>query len=100
MHAESRLASAHATHNASKGVDLVYTARGSRSVDQDGGLERGFRDIHVATQHVGVGSSNFELVRQYLLGELWSNVASPCQHYHGREAARKLSMRPNVAGHS
>ena len=73
LHADIRLACAHATSCAVEAVDLMYAAAGARSVYEGGRLERSFRDIHVAMQHIGLASSNFELVGQHLLGH-WTTA--------------------------
>jgi indole-3-acetate monooxygenase len=68
LRASSRLASAHAAQSAAEAVDLMFTAAGTTSIYASSRLERCFRDVHVATQHVGVAPSNIEMVGQYFLG--------------------------------
>jgi alkylation response protein AidB-like acyl-CoA dehydrogenase len=68
QHADVRLAGAYAARSAAGAVDLVYDAAGARAIYADNRLERCFRDIHVLTQHIGVSSSNFEMVGQHMLG--------------------------------
>ncbi len=63
-----RLASAHAAQSAAEAVDLMFNAAGTTSIYTSSRLERCFRDVHVATQHVAVAPSNIEMVGQYFLG--------------------------------
>jgi alkylation response protein AidB-like acyl-CoA dehydrogenase len=66
--ARIRLASAHAAQSAAEAVDLMFNAAGTTAVYVSSRLERCFRDVHVATQHVLVAPSNIEMVGQYCLG--------------------------------
>jgi alkylation response protein AidB-like acyl-CoA dehydrogenase len=66
--ARLRLASAHAAQSAAEAVDLMFNAAGTTAIYASSRLERCFRDVHVATQHVGVAPSNIEMVGQYFLG--------------------------------
>jgi alkylation response protein AidB-like acyl-CoA dehydrogenase len=66
--ARIRLASTHAAQSAAEAVDLMFNAAGTTSIYANSRLERCFRDVHVATQHVAVTSSNIEMVGQYFLG--------------------------------
>ena len=68
LRASIRLASAHAAQSAAEAVDLMFTAAGTTSIYASSRLERCFRDVHVATQHIGVAPSNIEMVGQYFLG--------------------------------
>jgi alkylation response protein AidB-like acyl-CoA dehydrogenase len=68
LRASIRLASTHAAQNAAEAVDLMFNAAGTTAVYASSRLERCFRDVHVATQHVAVAPSNIEMVGQYLLG--------------------------------
>jgi alkylation response protein AidB-like acyl-CoA dehydrogenase len=68
LRASIRLASAHAAQNAAEAVDLMFNAAGTTATYTSSRLERCFRDVHVATQHVAVAPSNIEMVGQYLLG--------------------------------
>lgn len=63
-----RLAGAHAAENAAAAVDLMFNAAGTSGVFASSRLDRCFRDVHVATQHINVAPSNIEMVGQYLLG--------------------------------
>jgi alkylation response protein AidB-like acyl-CoA dehydrogenase len=68
LRASIRLASAHAAQSAAEAVDLMFNAAGTTSIYASSRLERCFRDVHVATQHVAVAPSNIEMVGQYFLG--------------------------------
>lgn len=48
---EARMAIPHAMRTAVEVVDLLFHAGGTRAVYEKGGLERRFRDVHVAAQH-------------------------------------------------
>ncbi|HEY2514188.1 MAG TPA: acyl-CoA dehydrogenase family protein [Polyangiaceae bacterium] len=63
-----RLAGAHAAENAAAAVDLMFNAAGTSGVYTSSRLERCFRDVHVANQHVNVAPSNIEMVGQHQLG--------------------------------
>jgi alkylation response protein AidB-like acyl-CoA dehydrogenase len=66
--ARIRLASAHAAQSAAEAVDLMFNAAGTTAIYVSSRLERCFRDVHVATQHVLMAPSNIEMVGQYCLG--------------------------------
>jgi alkylation response protein AidB-like acyl-CoA dehydrogenase len=63
-----RAAAVHATSEAASAVDLVYDAAGASAIYQKSPLQRHFRDVHVATQHVMVASSAAVLAGRVLLG--------------------------------
>ena len=63
-----RLATTHATRESAGAVDRMYTLAGGSSVYQSSPLQRIFRDVHVATQHMMVSSSTLELTGRLLLG--------------------------------
>ena len=63
-----RLATTHATQASAVAVDRMYTLAGGSSVYQRSPLQRIFRDVHVATQHMMVSPSTFELTGRLLLG--------------------------------
>jgi indole-3-acetate monooxygenase len=63
-----RLATTHATNAAVQAVDAVYTLAGGTSVYETSALQRRFRDVHVATQHIMVGPSTLETIGRLLLG--------------------------------
>jgi indole-3-acetate monooxygenase len=65
---EMRLAAGHATTSAARAVDLAYGAAGGSSIYASSPLQRAFRDVHVATQHVMVGPVIQELCGKVLAG--------------------------------
>jgi len=63
-----RLATTHATRACADAVDLMYALGGGTSVYQRSPLQRIFRDVHVATQHMMVSPATLELTGRLLLG--------------------------------
>ena len=63
-----RLATTHATHACAEAVDRMYGLGGGTSVYRRSPLQRIFRDVHVATQHMMVAPSTLELTGRLLLG--------------------------------
>lgn len=63
-----RLATTHATHTSAQAVDLMYHLAGGTSVYRNSPLQRIFRDVHVATQHMMVSTGTLELTGRLLLG--------------------------------
>jgi alkylation response protein AidB-like acyl-CoA dehydrogenase len=66
--AQLRLAATHATRTAADVVDRMYDAGGGTSVYATSRLQRDFRDIHAATQHMVVAPATYELAGRILLG--------------------------------
>jgi indole-3-acetate monooxygenase len=66
--ARGQLASAHAAQSAAEAVDLMFNTAGTTSIYASSRLERCFRDVHVAAQHIAVAPSNIEMAGQYFLG--------------------------------
>lgn len=67
--ADVRLAAVHAAQSAIQTVDLMYELGGGASLFQNGRLERCFRDVHAAGQHVAVRPlSNLEPIGRVLFG--------------------------------
>ena len=64
-----RLACTHAVHTAAAVVDRVYTLAGGGAIFQTSPLQRALRNIHVATQHMMVGESTWELTGRLLLDQ-------------------------------
>ncbi len=63
-----RLATTHATRAAAKAVDLMYNLGGGTSVYETSKLQRCFRDVHVATQHMLVSTPTLELTGKLFMG--------------------------------
>jgi alkylation response protein AidB-like acyl-CoA dehydrogenase len=66
--ARVRLAGANAADSAVRAVDLMYSAGGTTSIEEDFPLSRIFRDVHVIAQHVTVGPVYYEYIGKALLG--------------------------------
>jgi alkylation response protein AidB-like acyl-CoA dehydrogenase len=63
-----RLATTHATRACAEVVDRMYDLGGGTSVYQRSPLQRIFRDVHVATQHMMVAPATLELTGRLFLG--------------------------------
>jgi alkylation response protein AidB-like acyl-CoA dehydrogenase len=63
-----RMAASHAMAESGAVVDEMYALAGGSAVFDSSPLQRRFRDIHVATQHMLIGSSSWELAGRVLLG--------------------------------
>ena len=63
-----RLATTHATRASAEAVDRMYDLGGGTSVYHRSPLQRVFRDVHVATQHMMVSPATLELTGRLLLG--------------------------------
>jgi alkylation response protein AidB-like acyl-CoA dehydrogenase len=68
LRARLRLAATHAAMAAARAVDLMYSAAGGTAVYATSPLQRHFRDVHTATQHVMIAPATLELVGRVLLG--------------------------------
>jgi len=66
--ARLRLAATHATRTAARVVDRMYDAGGGTSIYASSRLQRAFRDVHAATQHMVVAPATYELAGRVLLG--------------------------------
>jgi len=67
--ARVRLAAVHAAQCAIQAVDVIYQLGGGASLFQGGRLERCFRDVHAAGQHLAVSPlSNMEPIGRVLFG--------------------------------
>ncbi len=62
------LASTQAATAAKEAAELVFSAGGSASPYESGGLERCVRDIHAAAQHLVMAPGNYQMAGQALLG--------------------------------
>jgi alkylation response protein AidB-like acyl-CoA dehydrogenase len=63
-----RIACTHAGECCAAAVDLVHNTAGGSAIQESGRIERCFRDVHAATQHIGLATSNYELAGRALLG--------------------------------
>ena len=63
-----RLAATHATTASAEVVDAAYALGGGTSIYETSPLQRHFRDVHAATQHMLVGPQTWELTGRVLLG--------------------------------
>ncbi len=68
LRAALRLAATYATRTAAQVVDSCYDLGGGSSVFSDNPLQRRFRDIHTATQHMMVAPQTYELAGRVLFG--------------------------------
>lgn len=66
--ARLRMAATFAVSMAREAVDLMYTAAGGSSIYARSPLQRHFRDLHAATQHMMVAQPTWELSARVLLG--------------------------------
>ncbi len=63
-----RLAAVTAAQFAARSVDLVYGALGASAIYTTGPLERCWRDVNAARQHITLTSNRYEIVGRVLLG--------------------------------
>ena len=63
-----RVAATHAMGESAAVVDEMYALAGGSAIYGSSSLGRRFRDIHVATQHMLVGPSTWELAGRVMLG--------------------------------
>jgi alkylation response protein AidB-like acyl-CoA dehydrogenase len=67
--ADLRLSNTHAVTTAAEIIDSLYTLAGGTSVYLKSPIQRHFRDVHVATQHMMVNEATLELVGRIQLGQ-------------------------------
>ena len=63
-----RLSATHAARSSVRVVDLMYNLGGGTSVYRTSPLQRHFRDVHVASQHMMIATPTMETVGRVLLG--------------------------------
>ena len=63
-----RTANVHAMNTAVEVIDRMYTVVGGSSIWAESSLQRLFRDVHVASQHMMVGEPVMELAGRVMLG--------------------------------
>ena len=63
-----RLAAANATRSGAKAVDIAYNLAGGSSVYRTSPIQRYFRDVHVATQHMMIGPMIWEQTGRLFVG--------------------------------
>lgn len=68
LRADLRLAATNATRSAADAVDLMYEAAGGSAVFRRSPLQRRFRDVHVATQHMMVAPATLSQIGRLQLG--------------------------------
>ena len=66
--AQVRMGCVNAGVAAAAAVDIVWGLAGSGAIFEAAGLERRFRDVHVATQHVALAPRTLEVAGRVLLG--------------------------------
>ena len=66
--AQARLAITHGMRESVRAVDILFHAAGTNAIHRKHPLERFFRDIHVAVQHVAGLPSNIEAGGRVMLG--------------------------------
>lgn len=66
--ASIRLAASFCAEACSSAVDLVHAAAGGSAIQETLPIARCFRDIHAATQHIGLNASGFQLAGRVLFG--------------------------------
>lgn len=66
--ASVRLATTYCAEACTQAVDLVHTTAGGSAIFESGRIARCFRDIHAATQHIGLSVNTYEVAGRVLLG--------------------------------
>ncbi|MBN8963594.1 MAG: acyl-CoA dehydrogenase family protein [Rhizobiales bacterium] len=68
-----RLATTHAVASAKQCIDIIYELAGGTAVYRTSPIQRRFRDVQVAGQHMMVSQATYELVGRLMLG-LHTNI--------------------------
>lgn len=63
-----RLAATNATTSAARATDIAYQLGGGSSIYSDNILQRQFRDVHTATQHIATSPATYEMAGRVFLG--------------------------------
>jgi indole-3-acetate monooxygenase len=63
-----RLAATHAASASAAAVDTAYDLGGGTAIYETSPLQKRFRDVHAATQHMLIGPSTWELTGRLMLG--------------------------------
>lgn len=66
--AQVRMGCVNAGVGAAAAVDIVWGLAGAGAIFEAAGIERRFRDVHVATQHVALAPRTLEVAGRVLLG--------------------------------
>ena len=64
-----RLATTSAVESARQSVDLIYELAGGTAVYRTSPIQRRFRDVHVATQHMMVKQQTYELAGRLFMNQ-------------------------------
>lgn len=65
--AEARLALTHAVHESLRAVDLLWDAAGTNVIFREHHIERAFRDLNVAKQHIAASRRHYQTAGELLL---------------------------------
>ncbi|MDX6583922.1 MAG: indole-3-acetate monooxygenase [Solirubrobacterales bacterium] len=68
LRARVRMGATHAVETAAAAVDTAYSLAGGSAIYETSPLQRRFRDVHAATQHMLVAPATWELTGRSLLG--------------------------------
>jgi alkylation response protein AidB-like acyl-CoA dehydrogenase len=68
VRAQIRMGATHAVESAAAAVDVAYSLAGGSAIYETSPLQRRFRDVHAATQHMLVAPATWELAGRSLLG--------------------------------
>jgi indole-3-acetate monooxygenase len=68
LRARLRMGATHAVERSADAVDAAYRLAGGSAIYETSPLQRRFRDVHAATQHILVAPPTWELIGRVLLG--------------------------------